>query len=101
MAPNRIVELANLIQRNTHAIDAHLTAQSLPTPSFAADTSPTLLLGHGLEIDAARQSVIDATDELQSLMLGPTGLLSSLFVCSLLILLQMVNDLILQSTTRC
>lgn len=80
MSSKRILELANTIHFNTEKIDAHLTLNGLPTPSFAADNPPKLLFGHGPELDAARQSVVDATDELHALMLGPTGLLSSLFV---------------------
>ncbi|PVI02547.1 hypothetical protein DM02DRAFT_701349 [Periconia macrospinosa] len=84
MSSKRILELANIIHSNTEKIDAHLTSNRLPTPSFAADNPPKLLFGHGPELDTARQSVVDATDELQALMLGPTGLLSSLFHNSLL-----------------
>ena len=86
MSPNRIVELAQIIAENTKLVDDHLTSKVLPTPSFAADNPPTLLFGHGPKIDASRQAVVDATDELQALMLGPTGLLSSLFVRSKFIL---------------
>lgn len=57
-APNRIIELANIIAENTKIIDDHLTTQGLPTPSFAADNPPTLLSGHGHVIDASRQMVI-------------------------------------------
>lgn len=82
MPLNRIVELANIIQENTHKIDEHLTSNRLTTPSFAADNPQTLLFGRGKDFDVARQAVVDSTDELQALMLGPTGLLSSLFVRS-------------------
>jgi hypothetical protein len=83
MASNRIIQLAKIIQANTELIDAHLTSKGLPTPSFAADNPPTVLFGHGPQIESARQGVVDATDELQALMLGPTGVLTSLFVrCS-------------------
>ncbi|KAF2791438.1 putative O-methyltransferase [Melanomma pulvis-pyrius CBS 109.77] len=81
---SRIVELANIIQTNTQAVDGYLASKGLPAPSFAADNPPTLLFGHGAEIEASRQAVVDATDELQALMLGPTGTLSSLFHNSLL-----------------
>lgn len=80
MSSHRIVELAKVIQSNTTTIDQHLNSKGLPTPSFAADNPPTLLYGHGESIDAARQAVVDATDELQALMLGPTGTLTSVFV---------------------
>ena len=97
MSSNRIVQLANIIQRNTEEIDAHLTLQGLPNPSFTADNPATLLFGQGPKVDAARQSVVDATDELQALMLGPTGLLSSLFVCTAWLWYLITNII---STTR-
>ena len=81
MPPNRIVQLANIIQENTQKIDEYLISSDLPTPSFAPD-NPHTLLRHGEKIETARQAVVDATDELQALMLGPTGLLTSLFVGS-------------------
>lgn len=80
MSTNRIVELANIISKNTEVVDSYLVSQTLPTPSFDAECPERLLFGHGEQIDGARQAVVDATDELQALMLGPTGLLSSLFV---------------------
>jgi hypothetical protein len=82
MSSRRIVELANVIQTSVDKIDGYLISKDLPTPSFAADNPPRLLFGNGPEIDNARQSVVDATDELQALMMGPTGILSSLFVRS-------------------
>ena len=84
MSSNRISELAQIIQTNTQFIDEHLTSHELPTPSFAADNPSTLLFGQGAKFDTSRQAIVDATDELQALMLGPTGLLSSLFVGSAL-----------------
>ncbi|KAF1975875.1 hypothetical protein BU23DRAFT_69659 [Bimuria novae-zelandiae CBS 107.79] len=83
-ASNRILQLAKTIHTNTELINAHLTSQGQPTPSLAADNPPTVLFGHGHQIDVARQAVVVATDELQALMLGTTGLLSSLFHNSLL-----------------
>lgn len=80
MTTNRVIQLAKIIQTNTEMIDAHLTSKALPTPSFAVDNPPALLFGHGPRIESARQGVVDATDELQALMLGPTGVLTSLFV---------------------
>lgn len=80
MSSTRIIELAGIIHRNTKAIDEHLTSKGLPTPSFEADNPPTTLFRQGPEVDAARQAVVDATDELQALMLGPTGMLTSFFV---------------------
>jgi hypothetical protein len=78
---SRIAELASVISSNTKIVDEHLASKGLPSPSFAADNPPALLFGHGTDIETSRQAVVDATDELQALMLGPTGILSSLFVC--------------------
>jgi len=80
MASTRIIELASIISTNTRKIDTHLSQKGLPTPSFEANCHPQLLFGHGEDIETARQAVVDATDELQALMLGPGNYISSLFV---------------------
>ena len=69
MSPNRIVELTQKIQYSTVIIDDHFTTNGLPTPSFDVETP--------LEIDLPsavkehRQAVLEATEELHMLMLGP------------------------------
>ncbi|KAH3967279.1 hypothetical protein HBI24_208500 [Parastagonospora nodorum] len=84
MSTSRMIQLATTISKNAEVVDSYLNSRDLPTPSFDAECPERLLFGHGEEIDGARQAVVDATDELQALMLGPTGLLSSLFHNSLL-----------------
>jgi hypothetical protein len=66
---NRIVELSALIHENTIKVDEFMTANGLPTPSFDISQPPVLPLPH--HIDALRKAVIDASDELKTLMLGP------------------------------
>ena len=75
MAGSRIAELASLIANSTADIDTHLAAEGLPTPSFDAD-QPTHLLNDS-KIATSRRNIIEATDELHALMLGPVGLLTS------------------------
>ena len=69
MAPNRIVKLAAIIQEHTKKVDAYLTAQKLPTPSF--DISCPAVLPLPATIQASQDAVLDASDELSTLMLGP------------------------------
>jgi len=75
MATNRIAELASLIAVNTAAVDAHLDSSNLPTPSFGPGF-PAQVLSEA-KIAASRQVILEATDELHSLLLGPVGALTS------------------------
>ena len=75
MARSRIAELASLIANRTADIDNHLAAKGLPTPSFDAD-QPTHLLNDS-KLATSRRNIIEATDELHALMLGPVGILTS------------------------
>lgn len=74
MATSRIAELASLISRNTAEVENRLLADGLPCPTFDADQPPTLV--HNPKIAAARQAILEATDELHALMLGPISLLT-------------------------
>ena len=75
MAGSRIAELASLIAKSTAQIDTHLAAEGHPTPSFDAD-QPTHLLNDS-KLTTSRRNIIEATDELHALMLGPVGILTS------------------------
>ena len=72
---NRIAVLASIIADNTTKIDSYLVSKDLPTPSFDPDTPASLLFDPS--IAAARQAVLEATDELNALMLGPMMILAS------------------------
>ena len=67
-APNRIVELAEIVRDNVHKLDVFFTSAGLPTPSFDVDLPSEL----PPEIDVSRNLILIATDELQDLMLGPS-----------------------------
>ncbi|KAI9646648.1 hypothetical protein NHQ30_004645 [Ciborinia camelliae] len=70
MAPNtRIAELASIIQEQTSKVDAYLASKNLPSPSF--DVSYPLRLSLPPDIQASRNAVLEASDELTALMLGP------------------------------
>lgn len=75
MASSRIAELASLIAHSTAQINRHLAAEGRPTPSFDAD-QPTDLLNDS-KLAASRRNIIEATDELHALMIGPVGILTS------------------------
>jgi hypothetical protein len=70
----RIQELATLISTNTEKINQHLISTNQPTPSFDAG-SPDLDLPH--DVQALRELVIEASSELQELLMGPKELLMS------------------------
>lgn len=80
MAHSRILTLANIISSNTSLINSHLSAQNLPTPSFDPEVPADLLSGHGAEFEEARQNVVEATDELRTLLLGPKEYLMGIYV---------------------
>jgi hypothetical protein len=72
MRANRIVELTTLISENTQKIDDYFVANGLPTLSFDPDAPldfpvPT----SNKEIQHARRVVVNATQELHDLMVGP------------------------------
>lgn len=75
MAASRISELAALIAANAAIVDGHLASEGLPSPSFSPDT-PVHLFARS-NITEARQAILEATDELHALMLGPTGILTA------------------------
>lgn len=70
MSPtSRIAELASIIHEQTDKVDAYLASNNLPTPSFDISYPPTLSLP--AEIQASRDAILEASDELTALMLGP------------------------------
>ena len=75
MTSSRISELAAIIATNTEKVDLQLAAEGFPTPSFDADSPPRLL--QNSRIVASRQAILDATDELHALMLGPIGIFTT------------------------
>ena len=79
MPLSRIVELALLIVSKTTEFDLKLNDADLPTPSFGPEGLNDTLLYSG--IAESRQSILEATEELHALMLGPVGQLTSHSVC--------------------
>lgn len=65
----RITKLAELIKSNTERVDNYLNAKGLTTPSFDIDAPAELRLPP--DVEQARQVVLDSTDELHRLILGP------------------------------
>ncbi|KAI0149010.1 O-methyltransferase-domain-containing protein [Pestalotiopsis sp. NC0098] len=69
---SRIVELSASIADNTAKVDAYLTANDLPTPSFDVNAPlQSMIPNTEVEVEAARVAIIDDTLELRRLMLGP------------------------------
>lgn len=75
MASNRIAELSSIIGSNTTEINDYLSSKGLPAPSFEPDVPPSFV--QEKSIAACRQAILEATDELHALMLGPLGILTT------------------------
>lgn len=69
--PNKTAQLAATIASNTTKFDGWLTSHGLPSPSFDIETPPKLELPE--DISQSRQAIVEATTELQALMLGSVG----------------------------
>ena len=71
---SRIKELAASILSDTTAIDDHLQTAKLGSPSFDINAPEKLDLP--AELATAKDRVLEATDELHDLMLGPVDFLT-------------------------
>lgn len=69
----RIQQIAEIISSSVNKIQAILTAQNLPTPSFDEDAPSTL----PLDLSDAQDAVLDATAELRDLLTEPMTLIHS------------------------
>jgi hypothetical protein len=77
-----IVFLARLIASETDKIAAHLSQNERAFPSFGVDGPPTSLISpEATEIETARLAVIDATQRLRTLIMGPRDYLLNIKVC--------------------
>jgi hypothetical protein len=70
---SRIAQLASTVATCTQQIDDYLAQNSLPYPSFEADGPVDLGLPPHLE--QLRGAVLEATQELNDLLLGPRDLI--------------------------
>lgn len=78
MTTSRIVELSNRIAANTAILNDYLVSHDLPTPSFDENgPKDTLVPKDELEVESARVAIIDDTQELRRLALGPREYLMS------------------------
>ena len=76
MASNtRVVELASIIQSSTETLNTYLGSQGIGSPSFEIDAPDISSLPP--EIAKARETILDATNELHNLALGPTQVLTA------------------------
>ena len=70
-ASSRISQLASTISANTAIFDAYLASNGIPSLSFSTGTPSKIDVPQN--IAEARDAVIDASGELQALLLGPRG----------------------------
>lgn len=79
----RITELANIILESTAVVNDYLTSHGLPTPSFDVSGPSNIdFPTQEKEVVAAQIRVLGATNELYSLMQGPTSMLMEISVSS-------------------
>ena len=80
MPPSRIAELASIISSNTSQVDDYISTRGLPPLSFEpnANLKPDTLPDG---IQSAQNAILEATDELNALMLGPHGIFRQYYVC--------------------
>ena len=80
MPPSRIAELASIISSKTSQVDDYISTQGLPPLSFEPNGSLKLnTLPEDIQL--AQNAILEATEELNALMLGPEGILRSYLVC--------------------
>ena len=78
MSQPDIVALSTAIARNTIIIAVYLQQNNLPFPSFDLDgPSRSQIPADAPEIEAARMAVIEATQQLRRLILGPLDYLTT------------------------
>lgn len=81
MSTSRISELSSRIAANTTKLSDYLVAHGLPTPSFDIDGPLDSLIPEDQpDIEATRFAIIDDTQELRRLVLGPRAYLMSFSV---------------------
>jgi len=68
---SRLCELASTISISTSIYNNYLQDHGLPQPSFLPDAPPKMDLPP--HIAKARDTILEASEELQALMLGPVG----------------------------
>ena len=74
-------QLSAIIAENTAILDFRLQQLELPSRTFNPDASGEAL-PRDPEIEKRRQNILEATDELQALTLGPPEFFFSQSVCS-------------------
>lgn len=71
---SRIIQLAKDILANATSVDGYFKSNNLPQPSFDTD-GPVDFGIKSVEVEACRIAAIEASIELQDLLLGPKMLL--------------------------
>lgn len=69
MSTTRLTDLAKGILENAQKVEAYLSANDLPQPSFDEHSPPELPLSP--EMQQIRQKAVDSAMELQDLLNGP------------------------------
>ena len=72
---SRIAELASFIAQETKALNELYSSSGLSPPTFAAEAAQTSGLPN--DINAIHYRIVEATSELQALLLGPSGIIKN------------------------
>lgn len=75
---SRIAELATTIQTHTNKLDEYFHSNDIASPSFDINSPAVVKLPD--EIATSKNFILEASDELQMLVLGPVGFLTNLHV---------------------
>jgi hypothetical protein len=75
MTQTRIAELASIISTQTGIVDQYLQSHGIASPSFEVSYIETTPLPQ--EIIASKNAIFEATEELNALIAGPIGILTS------------------------
>ncbi|KAL8702456.1 MAG: hypothetical protein Q9201_004380 [Fulgogasparrea decipioides] len=79
--PEDIVKLSNIIKDNTQRVADYLSTRNLPFPSFGVNgPSGSSIPADAEDVELARQEIVEATQKLQDLMLGPRDYLQSFHI---------------------
>lgn len=79
MAATRLTDLSKSILENATELESYFNENKLPMPSFDEHAPPELPLSP--EMQQVRQKAVDASMELQDLLIGPAMLLRPVVCC--------------------
>lgn len=80
MGSSSMTELADTIRESTKILNDYLVFRNCPTPSLCVDGAPISIERDKQDILNAKATLLNATRELQNLIVGPLGILMNIGV---------------------